>query len=94
MAFDIWLQQDGKMERLFEGARHFFVVCCGENDATKMQARTNYEADDTILKKMYYSLEEHLRQRNVLPPLPTPQSVKAPLGNMQAVSLATEVYHE
>ena len=78
--WDVWLAQTGRdsMTKIFSDSPDFMIMS-GE-DKNKVQVRANHGITDDMLKKMYYGLEEHLRERGVLPVMPTPVEVSQTEG--------------
>ena len=68
------------MQRLLHDIDHYCVVTMSEGN--RIAATSNTQTDDDTLKKFYYSLEEHLRKRGVLPPMPVPPEPEEPAVNI------------
>lgn len=89
--WDVWLRQDTKMSSIALDVKHFMVITVND-DPNKVQVRVNHEIDDETSKRMYYAIEENLRMRGILPPMPSPEPIREPEGDK--VLAAPETTHE
>jgi len=80
MAWNVWVQEDSlDLKKVSADAKHFMIIAT-KDDLNRISAFTDSETDDLTLKRMYYTIEEHLRKRNVLPPMPQPVPIEKPEG--------------